>query len=419
MSEQTNIDVVVAGGGIGGLATAAALRLHGCRVTVLEQAPRLGEIGAGLQIGPNASRILYRLGMGEGLDAAALVVEESVRRRWSTGEILTKTTLGTQARHKFGAPYLHLHRADLHQILLEGATRADGPGEPVTVEIATRVVGVDDAGTARPTVRTEDGRVFPADVVIGADGINSAVRGAVDAPSAIVQSGDMAYRTLIPAEPVLQDPATRWIFDWPAANFWLGHQRHVVMYPVRDMSFVNVVAVVPVTEHVRAEDRALVPAEEMRRQYDGWDPRLTRLLACSEEQVMAWALNYQDPFSRWSSGHVALLGDACHSMLPYFSQGASQAIEDGAVVAEELAKAVRGEQFIDEALLHYSDRRAERAAVVQQGAVGNRQLFHLPDGPDQRDRDRRFRENHKESNVSFDWIYSGTPLEDDASLLTA
>ncbi|MGO1165993.1 MAG: FAD-dependent oxidoreductase [Janibacter sp.] len=412
-------EIVVVGAGIGGLSAALALRARGHRVTVLEQAPRLGEIGAGLQIGPNASRILYRLGLGEWLDSAALVVEESVRRRWSTGEILTKTTLGSGAREKFGAPYLHLHRADLHQILLDGATRTDAPGEPVTVEIDSRVAAVDDVDTPRPAVRTDDGRLFRGDVVVGADGINSAVRGAVDAPSGIVQSGDMAYRTLIPADQVRQDPATRWIFDWPAANFWLGDQRHVVMYPVRDMSFVNVVAIAPVSDLVQAEDRALVPAEEMRRHYEGWDTRLTRLLSYSDEEVMAWALNYQEPFTPWSSGHVTLLGDACHSMLPYFSQGASQAIEDAAVLAEELGGTGRGEQSVPEALAQYTDRRAERAAVVQQGAVGNRQLFHLPDGPEQRARDARFREHHQESDVSFDWIYAGTPLEDDSPLLTA
>lgn len=419
MGEQTGIEVIVAGAGIGGLAAAVALRARGCRVTVLEQAPRLGEIGAGLQIGPNASRVLYRLGLGEGLDSAALVVEESVRRRWSSGEILTKTTLGSGAREKFGAPYLHLHRADLHQILLDGATSAEGPGEPVTVEVDSRVAGVDDVETDRPVVRTVDGRRFGGDVVIGADGINSAVRAAIGGPSGIVQSGDMAYRTLIRAEQVREDPATRWIFDWPAANFWLGDNRHVVMYPVRDMGFVNVVAVAPVTDHVRTHDRALVPAEEMRRHYEGWDERLTRLLSYSDEEVMAWALNYQEPFTPWSGGRVTLLGDACHSMLPYFSQGASQAIEDAAVIAEELARTGRGEQSVQAALGRYTDRRAERAAVVQRGAVGNRDLFHLPDGPEQQARDRRFREHHQESDVSFDWIYAGTPLEDDAPLLTA
>jgi salicylate hydroxylase len=157
----------------------------------------------------------------------------------------------------------------------------------------------------------------------------------------------------------------------------------------------------------------------MTQQYRGWDERLTRLLSYSDERVMAWALNYQNPFERWNRNHVALLGDACHSMLPYFSQGASQAIEDGAVLAEQLAKAAAGTLTIGDALHGYTERRAEHAGVVQKGALGNRTLFHLPDGPQQRARDARFREHHQESDVSFDWIYAGTPLEDESTMLTA
>ncbi|WP_395309219.1 FAD-dependent monooxygenase [Mycobacterium sp. AMU20-3851] len=411
--------VVIVGAGIGGLTAAATLRARGIDVTVLEQADHLGEIGAGLQIGPNASRILYRLGLESRLSTAALFVEESVRRRWSTGEILTKTTLGSSAKARFGTPYLHLHRADLHRILLEAATDTERFGRPARIEAASRVASVENLDGPNPVVVTEDGRRFDADVVLGADGINSQVRKVIGGPTEIEFSGDMAYRTLIPAESVRRDNATRWLFDWPAANFWLGEDRHVVAYPVRDMQFVNIVAVVPITDIVRERLRAEVPAEEMRTQYRGWDERLTHLLSYSDERVMAWALNYQRPFQQWNRAHVALLGDACHSMLPYFSQGASQAIEDGAVLAEQLAKADGGTLTVSEALTGYTDRRAEHAAVVQNGALGNRALFHLPDGPLQRERDAKFREHHQESDVSFDWIYAGTPLEDDPSMATA
>ncbi|MFC0042290.1 FAD-dependent oxidoreductase [Actinomadura rayongensis] len=154
-------------------------------------------------------------------------------------------------------------------------------------------------------------------------------------------------------------------------------------------------------------------AARMRAHYEGWDERLTRLLGYSDDRVVAWALNHQTPFPAWHHGHVALLGDACHTMLPYFSQGASQAIEDELVLAEQVAKAVRGELTVADALAGYSDRRAAHAGVVQTGALNNRALFHLPDGPEQRRRDGAFREHHRESDVSFDWIYDGTPLEDD------
>jgi salicylate hydroxylase len=411
--------VIIVGAGIGGLTAAATLRARDFDVTVVEQADRLGEVGAGLQIGPNASRVLYRLGLESNLSTASLVVEESIRRRWSTGEILTKTTLGAGATARFGTPYLHLHRADLHRILLDAATDPARPGRPARIEVASRIVSIDGIEGSNPAVLTDDGRRFTGDVVLGADGIRSRIREAIGAPTEIAVSGDMAYRTLIPAERVRSDSSTRWIFDWPAANFWLGEDRHVVAYPVRNMQFVNIVAIVPTTEHVRRTWQADVGADEMRRQYRGWDERLTKLLSYSDERVMAWALNYQDPFERWNHHHVALLGDACHSMLPYFSQGASQAIEDGAVLAEQLAKAASGALTIGDALDGYTDRRAAHAAVVQKGALGNRTMFHLPDGPQQRARDAKWREHHQESDVSFDWIYAGTPLEDESTMLTA
>ncbi|MDT0306468.1 FAD-dependent monooxygenase [Streptomyces sp. DSM 44917] len=404
---------VIVGAGIGGLTAALALRTRGIAVTVLEQAGRLGEIGAGLQIGPNASRVLYRLGLAEALAPVSLVVEESVRRRWSSGEILAKTTLGPGAAARFGAPYLHLHRADLHRVLHEAAIDPRRPGPVVRVETGRRVVGLEDAGVRAPAVVTEDGSRFGGDLVIGADGIRSRVRRLIGAPDEVHHSGDMAYRTLIRRPQVARDPVTRWFFDWPAANFWLGENRHLVAYPVRGMEFVNIVAIVPIGERVREELRAEVPAAEMRAHYEGWDERVVRLLGYSDERVVAWALNYQTPFPRWHRGHVALLGDACHAMLPYFSQGASQAIEDGAVLGEQVAKAALGKLSVAEALAGYSARRAEHAGVVQNGALNNRALFHLPDGPEQRRRDEKFRRHHQESDVSFDWIYEGTPLEDD------
>ncbi len=408
--------VVIIGAGIGGLTAALTLRSRGIEVTVLEQAQQLGEIGAGLQIGPNASRVLYRLGLAGDLDPIALVVEESVRRRWATGEVLAKTTLGASATAQFGSPYLHLHRADLHHVLHTAAIDPARPGPAVEVVVDSRVERIDGVDGATPVAVTASGARFAADVVVGADGINSQVRRIVGGPTDISYSGDMAYRTLIPGAAVRGDEATRWLFDWPWANFWLGENRHVVVYPVRNMKFVNVVAVVPISDQVRSNWRAEAPADEMRAHFSGWDERLTRLLSYSDPTVMAWALNHQEPFPDWNRGHVALLGDACHAMVPYFSQGASQAIEDGAVLAEQLAKADRGLLTVAEALRGYSERRAEHAGIVQTGALHNRALFHLPDGPEQVRRDAGFREYHKESDVSFDWIYSGTPLEDESPM---
>lgn len=408
---------VVVGAGIGGLTAALALRQCNLEVVVLEQADQISEVGAGLQIGPNASRVLHRLGLQAELEGIALVVEESVRRRWETGEILTKTTLGAAATRKYGAPYLHLHRADLHRVLFDACVDPERPGPPVLMKVANRVVRADGLESDEAVVVTSDGTRYPCSLVVAADGLRSRLREIIGRPTDIEISGDMAYRTLLPGDVVRRDPVTRWIFDWPAANFWLGHDRHVVVYPVRHMTQVNVIAIAPVSDAVRADWHSESSAEEMRAHYVGWDERLTRLLATSDDRVMAWALNYQQPFEPWNEGRLALLGDACHAMLPYFSQGASQAIEDGAVLAEEVAATDDG--GIPAALARYSARRAERAGVVQVAAAHNRTLFHLPDGPEQQARDTRFREHHQESDVSFDWIYQGTPLAEPVGTPTA
>lgn len=405
------LHAVIVGAGIGGLSTACALRDQGLSVTVLEQAPELGEVGTGLQIGPNASRIILRLGMADLIAPHVLVTQESIRRRWQDGTVLARTELGDAAIADFGAPYWHLHRADLHSVLLEASVDPTRPGTPATVHTNSRVGHVDTTDPDRPAVVTTDGRRFDADVLIGADGIRSAVRRAVDAPEEILPSGDMAYRTLIRGDRVAADPLTSWLLDRSAANFWLGADHHLVVYPIRDFTAVNIVAVVPETPEVCAAGRTEEPAEAMRRAYAGWDATVGALLAQSEDTVIGWALHYQDPHSAWVKGAVALVGDACHAMVPYFSQGASQAIEDAAVLAEELGAAEPG--TIPAALQRYRERRAEHAGIVQRGALNNRELFHMPDGPAQQERDTRFRAKHKESDVTFDWIYRGTPLAGD------
>ncbi|WOC12716.1 FAD-dependent monooxygenase [Gordonia sp. MP11Mi] len=405
MTDNKCRSAIVVGGGIGGLTAALALRRRGIEVTVLEQAEELGEVGAGLQIGPNASSVLYDLGLADELNRIGLVVQESVRRRWQDGRILAKTTLGSTATRKYGAPYFHVHRADIHRITLDAAVDPNQPGPAAEVITGQRVSTIEDVDSESPTVVTVDGKRYTADVIIGADGIRSEVRTAIGGPSEIIQSGDMAYRALVPMDRLRTNSATSWFADWPAANFWLGHNRHLVAYPVRDMQFLNVIAIVPCSPQVADEWRIVAPAQEMRACFEGWDVRVTEMLAESDPEVMAWALNCQAPFADWSRGRVVLLGDACHAMLPYFSQGASEAIEDGAILAEELSDDVPARVGID----RYLARRAPHVERVQRGAGGNRDLFHLPDGPEQERRDARFLEQHQEADISFDFIYQGTP----------
>lgn len=411
---MADIDVIVCGAGIGGLCTAAALRQRGIRTTVLEQAPEMGEIGAGLQLGPNATRVLYALGLAEALADVTLVVQETINRRWQDGSIIAKTTLGASAIERYGAPYLQVHRADLHRVLLDAATSPGAPGEPVATMTDSRVVGVDESDPLRPAALLDDGRRVEASVIVGADGVRSVVRNHIGAPAGVSDSGDMAYRTLIDGEAVRRDPATRFLMDWQAGHVWFGHDQHVVVYPVRNFSQVNIVGITAVTDEVSKDWSRPATQAELLNAYAGWDERLLRLLAMPSSPIIAWALKHQEPFSDWSRGNLTLVGDASHSMVPYVSQGASQAIEDGAVLAEELADSTP--ETVAARLRSYAERRADRAAAVQVAAMDNRGVFHLPDGEAQRARDESMRSESKNVNSKLDWIYAGTPPRGSAPL---
>ncbi|GAB3842536.1 FAD-dependent monooxygenase [Nesterenkonia populi] len=403
---MSELNVVISGAGIGGLSAAVALRRQGIRATVLEQAPQLGEVGTGLQLGPNATRVLYSLGLREQMEQMSLVVQESVQRRWD-GTVLAKTTLGAYAAERYGTPYLQVHRADLHSALHQAAVDPAGEGPAADVLTEAQVTSIDEADPVRPAAVTAAGERHEADVILGADGIRSAVREHIGGPAEIVDSGDMAFRTLIDGQAVKDDPATRFLLDWQAANFWLGHNRHLVVYPIRGMSAINVVGVVPVSEQVAREWRSPSTSEDLVTAYDGFESRVRSLLSKPKTDPMLWALKRQDPFSRWSRGSIAILGDAAHAMVPYVSQGASQAIEDGFVVAEEISEASPDE--IPAALKSYAARRQELAGFVQAAALKKQHEFHLPEGPDQEQRDAGMRAEASPIGAGLDRIYAGTP----------
>lgn len=405
---MADLDVVICGAGIGGLAAAAALRAHGIATTVLEQAPQLGEVGAGLQLGPNATRVLHLLGLTEAMDKVSLEVQETVNRRWHDGSIIAKTTLGASATARYGAPYLQVHRADLHDALLSAAVGDGFAGPPAKILTDSTAVGIDESDPLRPQVLLADGSAVSATVVIGADGIRSMVRGHIGAPDDVVDSGDMAFRTLIDGDAVRRDPATRFLVDWQAGNVWFGPGGHLVVYPVRRQKLINIVGIFPISDEVSRAWSRPATHDELMAAYQGWDERVLALLGKATGPITLWALKHQEPFSQWTRGNIALLGDAAHSMVPYVSQGASQSIEDAAVLAEDLAGTTPA--GVESALASYVQRRAERARTVQITAMDNRGIFHLPDGERQRERDARMRAVAKNVDTKLDWIYRGTPL---------
>ncbi|SDG53106.1 FAD-dependent monooxygenase [Pseudonocardia oroxyli] len=401
--------VTIAGGGLGGLTTALALRRKGLRTVVLEQAPQLGEVGAGIQTAPNASRILFGLGLRRQMAAIHTEPTDQVRRRWADGSIIASLPLADRVKREYGAPYWHYHRADLHRILLAACTDPDGPGPVTEVHTDSGVVDVDRSEPDRPVAVTADGRRFAGDVLIGADGIRSRVRDACDFDDTLVFSGEMCFRALIPGDKIRADPTTRFLADRFHSTIWYGPDRHLVHYFVRGGEYLNVVAVVPNTLDTTDAWTLPATAAELVDAFPGWDDRVAAVLAKADD-ASKWALfrRRRDPV--WVDGRVALLGDACHAMLPYQAQGASQAMEDAAVLAEELGAATR--DGIDGALVRYVSRRATHAGMVQDASLENMRFYHLPDGPEQRERDELLRDFRGESDLSYDWLWGGSPLHD-------
>jgi len=408
--------VTVVGGGLGGLVAALSFRKRGFEVTVLEQSSTLGEIGAGIQTAPNASKILLQLGLRNQLEAIHTEPQDQVRRRWKDGRVLATTSLGKSLQHRYGAPYWHYHRADLHQLLVDACLDSEGPGEPARIVTSAKVIAINEEDLERPEVITSDGRRFSGDLIVGADGIKSRIRDLIGAPDTLRFSGEMAYRVLIPGDLIRADPATRWLVDRFQSTIWYGPDRHLVHYMIRGGDILNIVAIVPAAPGIDVEWTKNFPREELVEAFESWDDRVGAMLRKAPDTVQAFAMYRRSPDPRWVHNRFVLLGDACHAMLPYQAQGASQAMEDAAVLAEELGRVTP--QNVDDALARYVSRRAARAGMVQEASLANKVLYHLPDGAEQELRDQRLADFTGESLVSYDWLWSGGALDDQADAMS-
>ncbi|MCX6464545.1 MAG: FAD-dependent monooxygenase [Pseudonocardiales bacterium] len=362
-------DVVVVGGGIGGLAAAVCCARRGLAVRVLEQARAYGEVGAGIQLAPNATRVLHRLGLLDrlrdvGVRPRRLVLSDAV-----TGAELTHLPLDDLTA-RYGGPYVVLHRSDLLDALLDAA-RAAG----VALETDARVESVVDTG-AGVSARTADGREFAGGVLLAADGLHSRVRPLLCADEPVA-SGYVAYRGAVPLDAVAHRS------DLADVVVFVGPGRHFVQYPLRAGELYNQVAVFRSPAFARGEPDWGGP-DELDAAFAGSCDHVLGAVAAVRRDLR-WPMADREPVDTWVGGRVALLGDAAHPMLQYLAQGACQAIEDADAVAAALA-----EEPPDAALRAYQARRAPRAAFVQTTARRWGELWHL-DGPAAAARDAALR----------------------------
>jgi 2-polyprenyl-6-methoxyphenol hydroxylase-like FAD-dependent oxidoreductase len=313
--------VAIIGGGIGGLLAARALSRRDVEVAIYESAPELREIGAGVALGPNAMKVLRSLGLDDDVRAIAGRWEWAVTRHGKTGRVISKTSRDQQAT-LFGSAGATAHRADLLDVLAQSL-----PGDIVT--LGARCVGVESDG-ALAVARFQDGTEVEADVVIGADGIHSAVRESLFGPDAPRFTGKICYRSVVPVDAVPGGPPS-------AENVqWLGPHGTIVVYPVRRDELINVVCHYDDEGYRHESWVSECERDEVLERYSGWHESLLRIFSAGEVWYK-WALYDRDPIPEWTRGRVSVLGDAAHPMLPYLGQGACQAIEDGCVLAAALA----------------------------------------------------------------------------------
>lgn len=348
--------VLIVGGGVGGLTTALALEQRNAEVVLCEQSPKLSDVGAGIGLAPNAIKALRAVGLEEKINAIAWSSDYGVIRSWEDGRVISRTFQGDY-REKFGAPSVTVHRADLVGVLAGALIKTD-------VRFGMRCIGVEAADAV---AHFSDGSALEADVIVGADGIHSKVRESLFGADAPRFTGCICFRGMAPADKVPQEVNTSDV------TLWMGPHGHVVHYLVRRGELLNIVAHIDSDAWTEESWTHECSVAEVMATYAKWNPALTQVFPASSVWYK-WALYDRDPPEHLSKGRATLLGDSAHAMLPYLGQGGAMAIEDGCVLAGQIARA--GDDLCG-ALLAYERKRLPRVRDVVLASRARARANHL------------------------------------------
>jgi salicylate hydroxylase len=388
--------IIIAGGGIGGLATAIGLARKGIASVVLEKAAQLGEIGAGIQLGPNAFHAFDYLGVGDAARAMAVYIDNLRLMDALTGQEITRIPLDEAFRARFRNPYAVVHRGDLHGVFLKAC--ADHP--LVELRTSSEVSGYEQDG-ARVTAFIANGETVTGRALIGADGLWSNIRKQVVGDGAPRVSGHTTYRSVIPTEQMPED------LRWNAATLWAGPKCHIVHYPLHGWKLFNLV----VTYHNDAPEPVAgkpVSHDEVRKGFEHVAP-IARQIIDKGQDWKLWVLCDRDPVMNWVDGRVALLGDAAHPMLQYFAQGACMAMEDAVCLSAELGASPEN---VEQVLQSYQERRRLRTARVQLQSREIGQHVYHPAGAHAALRNEVMSARSPDQWYDqVEWLYGSTGLE--------
>jgi salicylate hydroxylase len=354
------VKALVVGGGIGGVTAALCLHAVGIDVELFERSDALKQVGAGIQLSPNGMKVLARLGLDAAVASVAFRPEALGMRLGRSGTTIFSIPMGAGAEQRYGAPYLHVHRADLMAVLAAALDER----APAALHTGRTLVSVEQ-DTQGVTARFTDGSTATGDVLIGADGIHSQVQATLFGQSPARFTGNVAWRLVVPADDRLRALVPPW------ATIWVGPGRHAVTYWLRRGELLNFVGIVEQDGWQKEGWTEPGDVADLRRDFEFWAEPVTEIITRATS-CHRWALFDRDPLERWGEGRVTLLGDACHPMLPFLAQGAVMAIEDAFVLARSLAS----QSAVPDALRAYEATRRPRTARVQQAARAQMGRYH-------------------------------------------